>query len=108
MFRRPLPSKMTIEQLAERERYFRAMALTASSEATNWYGLVAPAKTPKDIIERVNRDFVKALNAADVRDQLLSHGKEPTPTTPDEFGRFMKHELETWGKVVKEAGIQAE
>jgi tripartite-type tricarboxylate transporter receptor subunit TctC len=77
-------------------------------EATNWYGLVAPAKTPKDIIERVNRDFVKALNAADVRDQLLSHGEEPTPTTPDEFGRFMKHELETWGKVVKEAGIQAE
>jgi tripartite-type tricarboxylate transporter receptor subunit TctC len=77
-------------------------------EATNWYGLVAPAKTPKDIIERVNREFVKTLNAPDIREQLLSHGEEPTPTTPEEFGRFMQRELATWGKVVKEAGIQAE
>ena len=77
-------------------------------EATNWYGLVAPAKTPRDIIERVNREFVKTLNAPDIREQLLSHGEEPTPTTPEEFGRFMQRELATWGKVVKEAGIQAE
>jgi tripartite-type tricarboxylate transporter receptor subunit TctC len=77
-------------------------------EATNWYGLVAPAKTPKDIIERLNRDFVKTLKTAEVRDQLLSHGEEPTPTTPEEFGAFMKRELDTWGKVVREAGIQAE
>jgi tripartite-type tricarboxylate transporter receptor subunit TctC len=77
-------------------------------EATNWYGLVAPAKTPKDIIERVNREFVKTLKDPEVRDQLLSHGEEPTPTTPEEFGRFMERELATWGRVVKEAGIQAE
>jgi tripartite-type tricarboxylate transporter receptor subunit TctC len=77
-------------------------------EATNWYGLVAPAKTPKDIIERLNRDFVKTLNAPSVREQLLSHGEEPTPTTPEEFGRFMQREYETWGKVVKEANIHAE
>jgi tripartite-type tricarboxylate transporter receptor subunit TctC len=77
-------------------------------EATNWYGLVAPAKTPKDIIERVNRDFVRTLNAPDIREQLLSHGEEPTPTTPGELGQFMERELATWGRVVKEAGIQAE
>ncbi len=77
-------------------------------EATNWYGLVAPAKTPKDVIGRVHRDFVKTLNDRDIREQLLSHGEEPTPTTPEEFGRFMQRELATWGKVVKEAGIQAE
>jgi tripartite-type tricarboxylate transporter receptor subunit TctC len=77
-------------------------------EATNWYGLVAPAKTPKEIIERVHAAFTKALTTPEVRDQLLSHGEEPTPTSPEEFGRFMQREIATWAKVVKAAGIQAE
>ena len=77
-------------------------------EATNWGGLVAPAKTPKDVIARLNREFVKTLNAPAVREKLLSRGEEPTPTTPEEFGRFMERELATWGRVVKEAEIEAE
>jgi tripartite-type tricarboxylate transporter receptor subunit TctC len=77
-------------------------------EATNWYGLVAPAKTPKEIIDRVHAAFTKALTTPDVRDQLLSHGEEPTPTSPEEFGKFMQREITTWARVVKDAHIQAE
>jgi tripartite-type tricarboxylate transporter receptor subunit TctC len=77
-------------------------------EATNWYAIVAPAKVPKEIIERLNRDIVRTLNTPETRDQLLSHGEEPSPSTPEELARFMEREYNTWGKVVKEAGIQAE
>ena len=77
-------------------------------EATNWYAIVAPAKVPKDILERLNRDVVRTLNTPEIRDQLLSHGEEPSPSTPEELARFMEREYNTWGKVVKEAGIQAE
>lgn len=76
-------------------------------EATNWYAIVAPAKTRKEITERLNRDVVKTLHDPETRDHLLSHGEEPTPTTPEELGRYMKTEYETWGRVVKEAHIQA-
>jgi len=77
-------------------------------EATNWYAFVAPAKTPKDVVERLNRDLVKVLSTPDVREQLLSNGMEPQPSTPEELARYIDREFATWGRVVKEAGIQAE
>jgi len=77
-------------------------------EATNWYAFVAPAKTPKEIIERLNREIVRTLNTPETRDQFLSHGEEPTPSTPDELAKTIERELATWGRVVKEAGIQAQ
>jgi len=77
-------------------------------EATNWYAYVAPVKTPKDILERLNREIVRTLTTPETRDQLLSHGEEPSPSTPDELARYMQREYQTWGKVVKEANILAE
>jgi tripartite-type tricarboxylate transporter receptor subunit TctC len=77
-------------------------------EATNWYAFVAPSKTPREIIERLNRDIVRTLNTPETRDQLLGHGEEPTPTTPEELAKIIERELATWGRVVKEAGIQAQ
>jgi tripartite-type tricarboxylate transporter receptor subunit TctC len=77
-------------------------------EATNWYAFVAPAKTARDLIERWNREIVKVLNTAETRDQLLANGMEPQPTTAEELGRIIAKETETWGRVVKAAGIQAE
>ena len=77
-------------------------------EATNWYAFVAPAKTPREAINRLNQDIVKTLTHPETRDQLSKHGEEPTPTTPEELGKFMDRELATWGRVVKEAGIQAQ
>jgi tripartite-type tricarboxylate transporter receptor subunit TctC len=77
-------------------------------EATNWYAFVAPGKTPKDIVDRLNRDLVKSLNTPEIREQLLNNGMEPQPSTPEELARYMEREFATWGRVVKEAGIQAE
>ena len=76
-------------------------------EATNWYAYVAPARTPKDILERLNRELVDVLNSSDVRTQLSNHGLEPMPGTSEELAKTMEREYETWGRVVKEAGITA-
>lgn len=77
-------------------------------EATNWYAFVAPARTPKEIIARLNRDIVRTLNAKETRDQFALSGEEPSPSTPEELAKTIDREYATWGRVVKAAGIQAE
>ena len=77
-------------------------------EAMNWYAYLAPAKTPKEIIARLNRDLVKALNNAEVAVLLHQQGLEPSPGSAAELARYMEREYETWGKVVKQAGIRAQ
>jgi len=80
----------------------------AGYEALNWYGYLAPAKTPKDVIARLHRDIAKALANPKVVEGLRKTGVEPVAMTPDEFGRYIKREYDTWGKVVKQAGIKAQ
>ena len=77
-------------------------------EALNWYGFLAPRGTPKDIIDRLNREIVKALAAPQAVAALHKTGTEPKSSTPEEFAQYIKREYDTWGKVVKEAGIQAQ
>jgi tripartite-type tricarboxylate transporter receptor subunit TctC len=76
-------------------------------EATNWYAYLAPAGTPKPVLERLHRELVQALRAPDVREQLDKQGIEAKPGTPEELTKYMERELATWGRVVKEAKIQA-
>jgi tripartite-type tricarboxylate transporter receptor subunit TctC len=76
-------------------------------ESSVWFGLLAPAATPKPIIEKLNRDVVAVLSTPEARDQLLAQGAEPKPTTPQEFDAFLKSEVKKWGRVIKEAGIKA-
>jgi len=75
-------------------------------EALNWYGFLAPKGTPKEIIDRLNREIVKALAHPQVVSALHKTGTEPKSSTPDEFAAYIKREYDTWGKVVKEAGIK--
>jgi tripartite-type tricarboxylate transporter receptor subunit TctC len=75
-------------------------------QATNWYAYYAPAKTPKDILERLNREIVKALNSAEVKELFAKQGLEAAPGTPEQLAAFGKSESETWGKVVRQAGIK--
>jgi len=77
-------------------------------EASVWFGLFAPAKTPQAIIVKINRDVVARLQAPDAKDALLAQGAETIPTTPAEFGAFVKAEVAKWGRVIKEAGIKAD
>ena len=76
-------------------------------EATNWYAYYAPAGTPKDVLDRLHKEIVDALNAPDVREQLDRQGVEAKPGTPEALTKYMERELATWGKVVKAAKIQA-
>jgi tripartite-type tricarboxylate transporter receptor subunit TctC len=77
-------------------------------DATNWYAFVAPGRTPKELIDRLNRELIRAMNAPEVREQLVIHGMEPQPTTPEELARIIEREYQTWGRVVREANIQAQ
>ena len=76
-------------------------------QATNWYAYFAPAKTPKEIVTRLNHEIVKALGTPEVKELLAKQGVEPMPDTPEELAAFAKQETVTWGKVVKDAGITA-
>jgi len=77
-------------------------------QATNWYAYVAPAKTPKDIVARLNREIVKTLQEPETHAAILKQGEEPTPSTPEELAQHMAREYATWGRVIKEAGIPPE
>jgi tripartite-type tricarboxylate transporter receptor subunit TctC len=76
-------------------------------QAINWYAYFAPAKTPKDIVTRLNHEIVKALGTPEVKVLLDKQGVEPMPGTPEELAAFARQETVTWGKVVKQAGITA-
>jgi tripartite-type tricarboxylate transporter receptor subunit TctC len=77
-------------------------------EALNWYGFLAPRGTPREIIERLHRDIVKALAHQQVVAALHKTGTEPKSSTPEEFAAYIKREYDIWGRVVKEAGIKAQ
>lgn len=75
-------------------------------DASGWYGLLAPAGTPKDVLARLNAEAVKALRSPDVADKLSSQGAEPAPGSPETFTAFIRSEIEKWGKVVKAANMK--
>ena len=76
--------------------------------ATNWYAFVVPAKTPRAIVMKLNAAIGQAQADKATNQRLLDDGIEATPSTPEEMGAFMRKEYETWGKVVKAAGIKPE
>jgi len=77
-------------------------------EATNWYAFVVAGKTPRTIVERLNRDIVATLRDPFVAGLLRKQGVEPSPGTPEELARYMEREHQTWGRVVREAKIQVQ
>jgi tripartite-type tricarboxylate transporter receptor subunit TctC len=77
-------------------------------ESVGWFGLVAPAGTPADIISRLNTAFVTALKDPAIADRLSPLGADPVPSTPEAFARFIGDESEKWEKVVALAGVKAE
>ena len=76
--------------------------------ADNWYGLLAPAKTPPAAVAKVQAAVVAALAAPDVRDKIVQLGAVPAPTTSAEFGKILSDEHARWGRVVKEKNIKEE
>jgi tripartite-type tricarboxylate transporter receptor subunit TctC len=74
----------------------------------NWYGLVAPLKTPKPIIERIAKETHAAMHSADVIKRLAAEGSEPVGSSPAEFAAHIRAEHEQWSRVIKQAGIRGE
>ena len=77
-------------------------------EVTQWYGLLAPAATPRAIIERLHRDTSALLRLPDVAARMASDGSEPVGSTPAQFTAHIRGEIQKWTKVVKDAGIRGE
>jgi tripartite-type tricarboxylate transporter receptor subunit TctC len=76
--------------------------------AVQWYGLFAPAATPKDIVAKIHRDAVAALKDPAVAERLASEGAEPVGDTPEHFGAFVRSEIELWGKVIRDSGAKVD
>ena len=77
-------------------------------EATSWFGIVIPAKTPPDIAAKISEVVIKAVKSQTVRDQLMSIGAEPVGNTNEQFGEYIKKEIAKWGKVVKDSGAKVD
>jgi tripartite-type tricarboxylate transporter receptor subunit TctC len=77
-------------------------------QATNWWGILAPAGTPKEIVDQVHAALAAAQDSPDTRKRLESEGADVVRMSPEEFGAFTVSEMEKWGKVVKESGIKAQ
>ncbi|MGZ8155255.1 MAG: Bug family tripartite tricarboxylate transporter substrate binding protein, partial [Burkholderiales bacterium] len=77
-------------------------------EMSSWYGIFATGKTPPDVAARISEEVNKALQVAQVRNQMLSQGIEPTGGTPADFQKFIASELSKWGKVIKAANIKVD
>jgi len=77
-------------------------------DVTSWYGIVAPAATPHDIIARLQTEITGALSQPDVREKLAALGAEPIGNTPAEFATMITVETAKWGKIVKDANIHVE
>jgi tripartite-type tricarboxylate transporter receptor subunit TctC len=77
-------------------------------EVTTWYGLLAPAGTPKPIVIRLNAALVRSMQAQDLRERLAAIATEPMTSTPEEFGELIRLEMAKWGQVVRDAGLKAD
>jgi tripartite-type tricarboxylate transporter receptor subunit TctC len=77
-------------------------------ESVGWFGLVAPAGTPPDIIGRLNAAFQKALSDPTAADKIRVLGAEPAPSSPEKFAEFIRSESVKWGKLIADAGIKGE
>ena len=75
---------------------------------TSWFGVAAPAKTPRPIIDRLHGEIVRALNTPDLRERMQGMGADPGGITPEEYTAFVQNEIVKWGKVIKAAGIKGE
>jgi tripartite-type tricarboxylate transporter receptor subunit TctC len=74
----------------------------------SWFGVLAPAATPKPVVAKLNAEFVRIINTPELRSLLATQGLDPLPSTPEEFASFMQRESAKWGKVVREANIKPE
>jgi tripartite-type tricarboxylate transporter receptor subunit TctC len=77
-------------------------------DVTTWYGILAPAGTPRPIVTRLNAEFVRIMRNPEVRERLALMATDPLTSTPEEFGAYLQAEIAKWGDVVRKAGLKAD
>ena len=77
-------------------------------DVTTWYGLLAPAGTPRPIIARLNAEIARIMHAPDLQERLAAMAAEPRTSTPEEFAAYIRQEAARWGDVVRKAGLRAD
>jgi tripartite-type tricarboxylate transporter receptor subunit TctC len=77
-------------------------------EAIEWNGVVVPAGTPASVVTRLNQAIVKSLGIPEVKERIVALGADPVGNSPEEFNAFIRKEMATWSKVIKEVGITIE
>ncbi|TRZ56944.1 MAG: tripartite tricarboxylate transporter substrate binding protein [Rhodocyclaceae bacterium] len=77
-------------------------------EASSWFGVLAPAGTPKDVVAKIQADIAKALNAPEIKERLSGQGAEPVGNTPEQFAEHIKAESAKWAKVVRDSGAKVD
>jgi len=75
-------------------------------EVIGWWGVLAPAKTPRAAVDLLNRELRRALEAPDVRRTLLDQGMDPAPGTPEQFGALIKTDMDKWGEIGRRLGVK--
>lgn len=108
-------NRMRVLAVLDKKRVSALPDVPTSAEAgmpqlliVNWYVLTAPANTPRPIIQQLNAETAKVMQAPDTRSQFTNMGGEATGTTPEEAAAFLRAENERWSKVIRDAGIKAE
>ena len=77
-------------------------------EAVAWNGLTAPAKTPREVILKINADVLKIVNSPELKERLKAEGSDPVGSSPEQFAAFLRSEVAKWAKVIKIAGVKPE
>jgi tripartite-type tricarboxylate transporter receptor subunit TctC len=75
-------------------------------EALTWYGYLAPAKTPRAIVDKLQKEIAAIVNTPEVRQNFIAQGNEPLANKPDEFGKVMKNDADKWGAIGKKLGVK--
>jgi len=77
-------------------------------EVTGWFGVLAPAATPRPIVLKLNRELVRILNEPEVRDRLIAQGADPAPGTPEQFSEYIRSESQRWSKLIQSAALRGD
>ncbi len=85
-----------------------AEAAIPGYEFQAWFGVFAPARTPRPIVEQISREIARVVELPDIQKQFVNQGEEGRSSTPEEFSRFVRAEIEKYSRIVKLAGIRVE